>query len=65
MIREEEDDMTQEMRAFVMLELKQEVAALVQRIEAAKVPVTDEWTDGLNAGLEWAIRIVKKDKSAS
>ena len=65
MIREEEDDMTQEMRAFVMLELKQEVAALAQRIEAAKVPVTDEWTDGLNAGLEWAIRIVKKDKSAS
>lgn len=65
MIREEEDDMTQEMRAFVVLEVKQEVAALAQKIEAAKVPVTDEWTDGLNAGLDWAKRILNKDKSAS
>jgi hypothetical protein len=65
MIREEEDDMTQEMRAFVLLELKRETAALVEKIQAAKVPVTDEWTDGLNAGLEWAVRILNKDKSAS
>ena len=65
MIREEEDDMTQEMRAFVLLELKRETAALIEKIEAAKVPVTDEWTDGLNAGLAWAVRILNKDKSAS
>lgn len=65
MIREEEDDTTQEMRAFVLLQVKSEIAALVEKIEAAKVPVTDEWTDGLNAGLAWAVRILNKDKSAS
>lgn len=65
MIREEEDDLTQEMRAFVLLEVKRETASLVEKILAAKVPVTDEWTDGLNAGLEWAVRILNKDKSAS
>ena len=65
MIREEEDDTTQEMRAFVLLQVKSEIAALVEKIQAAKVPVTDEWTDGLNAGLDWAVRILNKDKSAS
>ena len=65
MIREEEDDMTQEMRALIVLELKQEAERLALKIEAAKVPITDEWTDGLNAGLEWAKRILRKDKSAS
>ncbi len=38
---------------------------LIAKIEAAKVPVTDEWTDGLNAGLSWAQRILRKDKSAT
>ena len=65
MIREEEDDTTQEMRAFVLLELKQETAKLIEKIQSAKVPVTDEWTEGVNAGLEWAVRILNKDKSAS
>ena len=65
MIREEEDDLTQEMRAFVLLELKQEAAKLIEKIQSAKVPVTDEWTEGVNAGLEWAVRILNKDKSAS
>lgn len=65
MIREEEDDATQEVRALVLLSLKSEIAVLVEKIQAAKVPVTDEWTDGLNAGLEWAVRILNKDKSAS
>lgn len=65
MIREEEDDKTQEIRALLLLSLKVEIAALVEKIQAAKVPVTDEWTDGLNAGLEWAVRILNKDKSAS
>lgn len=65
MIREEEDDMTQEMRAFVLLAIKAETAALIEKIESAKVPVTDEWTEGVNAGLSWAMRILSKDKSAS
>jgi hypothetical protein len=63
-IREEEDDTTQEVRALVLLSLKSEVAALVEKIQAAKVPITDEWTEGVNAGLEWAVRILNKDKSA-
>jgi hypothetical protein len=65
MIREEEDDTTQEVRALVLLSLKTETAALIEKIQAAKVPVTDEWTEGVNAGLEWAVRILNKDKSAS
>jgi hypothetical protein len=65
MIREEEDDMTQELRALIVLEIKQEAEKLIQKIEAAKVPITDEWTDGLNAGLSWAQRILRKDKSAT
>jgi hypothetical protein len=65
MIREEEDDTTQEMRALIVLEIKQETEKLIQKIENAKVPITDEWTDGLNAGLSWAQRILRKDKSAS
>jgi len=65
MIREEEDDTTQDMRALIMLEIKQETDKLIQKIEDAKVPITDEWTDGLNAGLSWAQRILRKDKSAS
>ena len=65
MIREEEDDMSQEVRALVVLEVKREVAALIKKIQDAKVPVTDEWTDGLNSGLAWAVRILNRDKSAS
>jgi len=65
MLTQEENDMTQEMRAFVLLELKSEVAKLIKKIEDAKVPTTDEWTEGVNAGLSWAVRILNKDKSAS
>tara|TARA_R110000868_G_scaffold276365_4_gene536012 strand:+ start:565 stop:762 length:198 start_codon:yes stop_codon:yes gene_type:complete len=65
MIRQEEDDMTQEMRGYILLELKQETVKLIEKIQAAKVPITDEWTEGVNAGLEWAVRILNKDKSAS
>jgi hypothetical protein len=65
MIREEEDDMSQEVRGLVVLEVKREVANLIKKIQDAKVPVTDEWTDGLNNGLAWAVRILNKDKSAS
>jgi len=65
MLREEEDDMTQEMRQLIMLEAKMEVDKYIAKIEAARIPVTDDWTDGVNNGLEWAARILKKDKSAS
>lgn len=65
MIREEEDDMTQEVRALIVLKIKEETDLLIQKIESAKVPITDEWTDGVNAGLGWAQRILRKDKSAS
>ena len=65
MIREEEDDMTQEMRQLIMLEVRMELDKFISKIEAARVPVTDDWTDGVNNGLEWAVRILRKDKSAS
>lgn len=65
MIREEEDDMTQEVRQLIMLEVKLEVDKYISKIEAARVPITDDWTDGVNNGLEWAVRILRKDKSAS
>jgi hypothetical protein len=64
MIREEEDDLTQEMRQLVMVKVAEEVAAFIMKIEEAKPPVTDEWTEGVNVGMNWAIRILKKDKSA-
>lgn len=65
MLREEEDDMTQEIRQLVMLETKMEIDKAIQKIEEAKIPIKDEWSDGLNMGMEWAIRILRKDKSAS
>ena len=64
-IREEEDDMTQEVRQLIMLEVRLELDKYISKIEAARVPVTDDWTDGVNNGLEWATRILRKDKSAS
>jgi hypothetical protein len=64
-IREEEDDMTQEVRQLIMLEVRLELDKFISKIEAARVPVTDDWTDGVNNGLEWAVRILRKDKSAS
>lgn len=63
MLREEEDDQTQEMRRIIVLETKVEIEKLIKKIEDARVPITDDWTDGVNNGLEWAVRIIKKDKS--
>ena len=57
--------MTQELRQLVVLESNIQLEAFIRKIDESKVPVTDEWTDGVNTGLEWAIRILKKDKSAS
>lgn len=65
MIREEEDDLTQEMRMLILSKADELVLKYVQKIEDAKPPVTDDFTEGVNAGLNWAIRILNKDKSAS
>ena len=64
MMIQEENDMTQEIRQLVLLELNAEIQNFVNKIENAKIKPTDEWGDGLNQGLDWAIRILKKDKSA-
>ena len=64
MLREEEDDITQEMRQLVMAKVAEEIAAMIIKIEEAKPPVTDEWTEGVGVGMNWAIRILRKDKSA-
>ena len=64
MIREEEDDITQEMRQLVMQKVNEELLIFIKKIEEAKPPVTDEWTEGVNIGMNWAIRILRKDKSA-
>lgn len=65
MIREEEDDLTQEMRMIVLAKADELIATYINKIEDAKPPVTDEYTEGVNAGMNWAIRILQKDKSAS
>lgn len=42
-----------------------EIEKFIEKIEESKIPVKDEWSEGLNMGLDWAIRILRKDKSAS
>jgi hypothetical protein len=56
--------MTQEMRQLIMLKVSEEINKAIDKIESAKIPVKDEWSDGLIMGMDWAIRILKKDKSA-
>lgn len=41
-----------------------EIEKFIKKIEDSKIPITDEWSEGLNTGFDWAIRILKKDKSA-
>lgn len=45
-----------------------EIATAIQKIEDAKTEPKSlkdtEWFDGFNSGLDWAIRILSKDKSA-
>lgn len=40
------------------------IATCIKKIDAAKVAVQDEYTQGICDGLDWAIRILEKDKSA-
>jgi hypothetical protein len=65
MIREEEDDLTQEMRQLILAKADELIATYISKIEDAKPPVSDDFTEGVNAGMNWAIRILNKDKSAS
>ena len=65
MLIEEENDLTQEMRMLVLAKADELVQKYVQKLEDAKPPVTDEFTEGVNAGMNWAIRIIRGDKSAS
>jgi hypothetical protein len=41
------------------------IEKMIVRIEDSKIPEKDEWAKGLNTGLDWAIRVLTGDKSAS
>ncbi len=60
---QEENDMTQEIRQLVMFETRGEIDKIINKLEELKVEVKDEWTDGLNMGLDLAISTLRKDKS--
>ena len=60
---QEENDMTQEIRQLVMFETRAEIDKTINKIEQLKVEIKDEWTDGLNMGLDLAISALRKDKS--
>jgi hypothetical protein len=65
MLREEEDDMTQEMRQFVVFSIDNEIKKLIEKITALKVENTTEYLDGVNAGLNLAVKALYRDKSVS
>ena len=69
MIREEEDDLTQEMRALVVAQaemlVRQRYGSIINKILAERPEVKSEYTEGVVDGLEWAVRIISGDKSAS
>ena len=46
-------------------EVAKQVQKFIQKIEDAKPPAKDSYTQGVQDGLDWAIRILMKDKSAS
>jgi hypothetical protein len=69
MIREEEDDLTQEMRALVISQadmiVRERFGRIINKILAERPEVKSEYTEGVVDGLEWAVRIISGDKSAS
>ena len=65
MLREEEDDMTQEMRQFVVFAIDNEIKKLIEKILELQVESTNEYLDGVNAGLNLAVKALHRDKSAS
>jgi hypothetical protein len=65
MLREEEDDMTQEIRQFVVFAIDNEIKKLVQKITELKVESTSEYLDGVNDGLSLAVKALHRDKNIS
>jgi hypothetical protein len=65
MLREEEDDMTQEMRQFVVFAIDNEIKKLIEKILELRVESTNEYLDGVNAGLNLAVKALHRDKSVS
>ena len=65
MLREEEDDMTQEIRQFVVFAIDNEIKKLVQKITDLRVESTSEYLDGVNDGLALAVKALHRDKSAT
>jgi hypothetical protein len=65
MLREEEDDMTQEIRQFVVFAIDNEIKKLVQKITDLRVESTSEYLDGVNDGLSLAVKALHRDKSTS
>ncbi len=45
--------------------MQAQIQKFVAKIEYSKITEKDEWSKGLNAGLDWAIRVITGDKSAS
>jgi hypothetical protein len=61
----EELDVEIRVKELLHAELKIEINKYIEKIQEAKINPTDEWGDGLNMGMEWAIRILRGDKSAT
>lgn len=51
-------------KEMAMAEYLRHIAKCIKKIDEAKVPIKDEYTQGIHDGLDWAIRILEKDKSA-
>ena len=69
---QEEDDLTQEMRALIVAESTQLYHAhldkSIEKILKERPEINEqhrEYLEGVVDGLEWAVRIIRGDKSAS
>ena len=69
---QEEDDLTQEMRALVVAEATQlyhaQLDKSIAKILKERPEIQEnnrEYCEGVVDGLEWAVRILRGDKSAS
>jgi len=51
-------------KQMAQAEYLQHVSICIKKIEEAKILVDTDYTMGINDGLDWAIRILEKDKSA-
>ena len=56
--------MSEDIDALVLEKATAMIEDYIAKIQDAKPPVSDEWTAGVGVGMDWAIRILKKDKSA-